>query len=886
MNPESPATQNTLSDQHVLSLLQDVLVPCEAGQDEPGDSLGPYRLTGKLGEGGFGVVWQAEQSQPVHREVALKMIKLGMDSREVLARFDQERQVLAEMEHPNIAAMLDANMSADGRPYFVMELVKGDPVTHYCEKRALPVGERILLFMAICRGVQHAHQKGVIHRDLKPSNLLVVEVDGLPVPKIIDFGISKAMTTRRMAELPMMTRIGLAVGTPLYMSPEQISETGQVDTRSDIYALGVLLYELLTGQPPFAAFHLEGRSQAELRRVICEETPQRPSRQARQRDVLASPGEGQLPADLDWIILRALEKEPSRRYPSAAEFAADLQRFLHQQPVLARPPSTGYVALRWIQRHRLAFTAAVVSALALLTGATVAAWQAVLAHRARAAAEAQTARAIEAESRASQTAGFLTKLLGDAAYEIDRGHNPEALQLALDNNREPLMALGKDPQLQSNLLERVARLYSTIGDWKTALQLLKSRVQAVAAVHGAKSPEAREAELTYLKLETDQGARFTVPPLLLNMRNQLEVSEGKGSRFWFELQRELVRAYIKLDLDAEALACSKDTMAEAEKRRLPKPRLQLVHLSHAAILEKIRDYDGAEAILQQCRTYSRGKQTWPVEKRLIYLFKSKGDHAKAAEFLRHRLTQLHKGPQENGPNLPATLLWLSEFESAAGQHESAIRHTQEALTLARQQPSSTKKSRESTRSDIGDALRALASAESAAGQHMAALTHARGARENADGQGQKLTLVKAITCEATVQEAAGHLEEAYKCYGEAQDLREDRLANYRSRTTSLEPMWRIRMAQGRWADAMARAAEMWPRPDIDDPAALEDIDHLGQIANFGLQAWQAAQSANPDTPPPPSLPRWLTAAKDLQELEATQKKAIQLLEAARKSGGT
>ncbi len=885
MNREAPSPQPTLSDHHVLSLLQDVLVPCEAGQDEPGDTLGPYRLTGKLGEGGFGVVWQAEQSQPVQREVALKMIKLGMDSREVLARFDQERQVLAEMEHPNIAAMLDANMSADGRPYFVMELVKGDPVTLYCEKRRLLPSERILLFMAICRGVQHAHQKGVIHRDLKPSNLLVAEVDGLPVPKIIDFGISKAITTRRIAELPMMTRIGLAVGTPLYMSPEQISETGQVDTRSDIYALGVLLYELLTGEPPFADFHLEGRSQVELRRVICEETPLRPSRQVRHRKALACPGESQLPADLDWIILRALEKEPARRYPSAAEFAADLQRFLHQQPVLARPPSAGYVALRWIQRHRLAFTAAVVSAVALFSGTTVAAWQAVKAHRAREAAEAQTARAIEAESRARQTAGFLTKLLDDAAEEIEKGHNPEALQRALDRNNGPLMALGDDPQLQSNLLERVSGLYSTISDWKTALQLLKSRVQAVAAVHGAESPEAREAQLTYLKLETDQGARFTVPPLLLNLRDQLEASEGKGDRFWFELQRELVRSYIKLDLDAEALACSKATLAEAEKRTLPKPQLQLVHLSHAAILEKIRDYDGAEAILERCRSYSRGKQAWPVEKRLIYLLKSKGDHAHAADILRQRLTQLHHGPQEGGPDLPATLLWLSEFESAAGQHESAIRHTLEALTLARQQPSSPEQSKESTRSDIGDSLRALAAAESAAGQHIPALAHAREARENADGQGQKSALVKAITCEAKVQEAAGHLEEAYQCYGEAQDLREDRLANYRSRTTSLEPMWRIRMAQGRWADAMSRAAEMWPQPGIDDPAALEDVDHLGQIAKLGLQAWQAAQSVHPDTPPPPSLPLWLTAAKNLQELEATQKKASQLLETARKSAG-
>jgi len=651
MRPEGPEHPEPLSDQNVHTLLQDVLMPCDTGQDEPGDQLGPYRLVSKLGEGGFGVVWQAEQAHPVHREVAVKMIKLGMDSREVLARFDQERQVLAEMEHPNIASMLDANMSADGRPFFVMELVKGEAVTLFCEKHGLPLEERIILFLAICRGVQHAHQKGVIHRDLKPSNLLVTEVDGKPMPKIIDFGIAKAITTRRMAELTVMTGTGLAVGTPLYMSPEQISETGQVDTRSDIYALGALLYELLTGHPPFAAAPQSNQSQAELRRMICEDTPPRPSRLTRR--LPDGPADGPavlLPADLDWIILRALEKDPGRRYPSAAEFAADLQRFLNREPVLARPPAAGYVAARWIQRHRLGFAAAVITALALVGGTGVAAWQAMKAGHAREAAEAQAGRAILAESRARQTAGFLTKLLDDAAGEIDQGHNPEALQRALDRNTRPLMELTHDRELQSNLLERVAGLYSTIGDWKTALQLLKARAQAIASLAGPDSAEAMEAELTLLKLETDQGARFTVPPLLLALQRKLQRLGQRGSRFWFEVQRELVRSYMKLDQSQPALAASGEALEEAARQQLPQSQQLQVLLSRVAILEKLRDFPPAEALLEECRRFVSEKQAWVVEKRLLYLLKTKGDPAQAAAVLRSRLNKLQQSQNEGGPD--------------------------------------------------------------------------------------------------------------------------------------------------------------------------------------------------------------------------------------------
>ncbi len=854
-----------LTDRDVEALLQDVLVPCEAGQDEPGDVLGPYRLMAKLGEGGFGVVWQAEQAQPVRREVAVKMIKLGMDSQEVLARFEQERQVLAGMEHPNIASMLDAGMSADGRPYFVMELVRGKPVTLYCHEGGLPLRERLTLFMAVCRGVQHAHQKGVIHRDLKPTNLLVSDVDGVPVPKIIDFGIAKAITTRRLADFSMMTHAGVVVGTPLYMSPEQISETGQVDTRSDIYALGVLLYELLTGQPPFAGMRQEGKSQVELRRMICEVDPPRPSRLLRDQRGRAEMGKVEagglrLPADLDWIMLRALEKDPARRYPSAAEFGADVQRFLDHEPVTARPPSAAYLTARWIRRNRLGFAAAVVSVAALLGGAVVAGWQAVRATKAQIAAEAQTARAVQAETRARETAAFLTGLLDDAAEEIDHGHNPEALHRALDRSARPLQELAYDPELQSLLLQRVSGLYSTMGDWKTSLNLMETRATVLAREHGPNSMAAWEAELEYLRLLTDQGSRTAAPPRLEALQARMESLGQRGSLFWFEVHRERVRVLNKLGEGRKAVALSLQGLAMAD--RLPAEGNDLLYLliSHSAALEQVADYQGAEEVLMRCRLSATGRIHPTVFTRLMHVLKSRGAHARAAGMLQEKIAYVRQFPLEKRTDPVPLLRWLSEFESAAGQHEAAISHAQEALDEVIARGKARRGTGDADRSEAGDCLRALALAESAARKHEAALEHAQEARRNATGQGHRAVIMKAITCEARVRQAAGQLDEAYQCYREGHRLRQERLANYRSRTTNLEPMWSIRMEQRRWDEALALISEMWPKPEVDDPTALTDTDYLARIAQFGLDAWAARKQAAPDAAPPIDLLRWQQAA--------------------------
>ncbi len=391
--------------------------------------IGRYKLLQQIGEGGFGVVFMAEQQEPIRRRVALKIIKLGMDTRAVMARFEAERQALAMMDHPNIARVLDAGATETGRPYFVMELVAGDRITDYCDKHNLSISERLALFVQVCHAVQHAHQKGVIHRDLKPSNILVSVRDDRPHVKIIDFGIAKA-TAHRLTEKTLFTEHRALIGTPEYMSPEQAEGSLDIDTRTDVYSLGVLLYELLTGAPPFDARQLRSAAYAEVQRIIREEEPARPSvrlsRPSAELEALAAhrrsePGKlgGLVRGDLDWIAMKALEKDRARRYETANGLAMDVARHLAGDPVLAAPPSPRYRLRKFVRRHRGPVAAGGVIAAALVLGVAGTSIGLVQAERQGRIARERLGAAVvaqQAEAQARQTAqdqaAKLTALLG------------------------------------------------------------------------------------------------------------------------------------------------------------------------------------------------------------------------------------------------------------------------------------------------------------------------------------------------------------------------------------------------------------------------------------------------------------------------------------------
>ena len=402
------------------SVTWDAPGPLEA----PGTIIGPYKLMEQIGEGGFGLVFVAEQQQPVRRKVALKVIKPGMDSRQVIARFEAERQALALMDHPNIARVLDAGTTESGRPYFVMELVRGIPITDYCDRNQLTPRERLELFVDVCHAIQHAHQKGIIHRDVKPSNVLVTSHDGKPVAKVIDFGVAKAIH-QHLTERTIYTQFAQMIGTPLYMSPEQAEMSGlDVDTRSDIYSLGVLLYELLTGSTPLERKQMAQAAYDEMRRLIREEEPPRPSQRLSTLETLPSVAASRktepaklsrmMKGELDWVVMKALEKDRTRRYETANALARDLQRYLADEVVEARPASSGYRLRKFARKNRAALATTATIGLLLIAGIAVSTWQAVRARRAEIAA----IKAADAERLAKLDAeAQKTKAMAAAAAE-------------------------------------------------------------------------------------------------------------------------------------------------------------------------------------------------------------------------------------------------------------------------------------------------------------------------------------------------------------------------------------------------------------------------------------------------------------------------------------
>jgi serine/threonine protein kinase len=470
--------------------------PAELGTgpqpERPGMRIGPYKLLQQIGEGGMGAVWVAEQTEPVKRRVALKVIKPGMDSAQILARFEAERQALALMDHTHIAKVLDAGTSDAGRPYFVMELVKGVPITKYCDELNLPIRERLALFVPVCQAIQHAHQKGIIHRDLKPSNVLIAMQDGKPVAKVIDFGVAKALH-QKLTERTLMTEFGALVGTLEYMSPEQAELSAMdIDTRADVYALGVLLYELLTGSTPLDRKRLRSAAFSEMLRIIREEEPPRPStRLTQSKESLASLAAHrrteparltkEVRGELDWIVMKALEKDRTRRYEAASGLANDVERYLHDEPVEACPPSTAYRLHKFARRNKAALGTAALVAAALIIGTVISVWQAVEAQRARREADAR----LEAEQQARREADANFQLARKAVEETVTkvAEEPQLKEADFHDLRRRLMTSAvpfyeefvkqrrDDPKLEAERGQaylRLARLRSDMREVKAA----------------------------------------------------------------------------------------------------------------------------------------------------------------------------------------------------------------------------------------------------------------------------------------------------------------------------------------------------------------------------------------------------------------------------------
>jgi len=539
----------------------------ERDEDAP-DRIGPYVIERTLGEGGYGTVYLARQTEPVQRTVALKVIKPGMDTRQVVLRFEPERQTPALMDHPSIARVLDAGTTGTGRPYFVMERVQGETITAYCDRRRLPLRDRLRLFEQVCHAVQHAHQKGIIHRDLKPTNVLVTEIDGGPMPKVIDFGIAKALEGD--AASPAITQTLQVIGTPQYMSPEQALAGACVDTRSDVYSLGVILYEMLAGVPPYEGERLRSASFAEIERIIRVEIPPRPSsrlgaldepdRREIAADRHAEPARlvRDLRGELDWIVMRALEKEPARRYPTAYALGSDVDRFLRNVPVEAGPPSRTYRMAKFAMRHRVSLAVALAMALVvsvLLVGSVV---FGIKAERQRRSAEHQLVRA-------DALSEFAQSIIMGVDPAVARAEDTALLRRLLDDAARRVSAeLHDQPEAAVSMLITIGVAYQRIAEFDEALRVLSEAARRARTEIGRTHPLTLDAEASLGAIHLERSEFEEAERLiheLLRTRTQIQ---GPDHPETLEARSTLAYLYRQTGRYAQALAVWEEVL---ERRR-------------------------------------------------------------------------------------------------------------------------------------------------------------------------------------------------------------------------------------------------------------------------------------------------------------------------------
>lgn len=664
------------------SAMQATEIPETTSTDVPvtkvrGRSIGPYRILRTLGEGGMGTVYQAEQTSPVRRTVALKVIKLGMDTEHVVARFESERQALAMMDHPSIARVLDAGATPDGRPYFVMEYVAGLPITEYCDTNRMPMKHRLRLFIQVCAAVQHAHQKGIIHRDLKPSNILVTAQGDSPSPRIIDFGIAKA-TSRRLTDKTLFTEVGSFVGTPLYMSPEQFETTAiDVDTRSDVYSLGVVLYELMTGTTPLAPSASALHDVAEIRQRIREEDSPRPSTRitkggtmelvARARGVDPNTLLREVRGDLDWIVLKALEKDRTRRYSSASELAADIERHLNDEPVVAGPPSKRYRMKKFVRRHRWGVAASTLLVLALCGGIAGTTVGLVRATRAEAAAKrAESEARLEAET-AKRTVDFLDTLFEGSDPGKTRGGSITAREILDKGVGKIRVGLDKDPLIQARLMITMGSVYRSLGLYSEARGILSDAVGILRRNVGEDDPRTLDGMNTLVGLlilagDTDEAAR-----LLDDTLPRVERIFGPEAVETARTLNNRAAMHLKAGHYAEAVPLLARALTIREKTLgsdHPDVAKMLTNLGYVRL--NLKDYAGAKRDLERAvaiRTRALGPDHLDTVKPLHNLglvFKAQGRLAEARDALA-RVVAVRT--RTLGPDHPDTLEVKNELDA-------------------------------------------------------------------------------------------------------------------------------------------------------------------------------------------------------------------------------
>jgi len=662
-----------------------------------GSKIGPYKLLQQIGEGGFGSVFMAEQSEPVKRRVALKIIKLGMDTREVVARFEQERQALAVMDHPNIARVLDAGATETGRPFFVMELVKGDPIVDFCDKNNLSIRERLELFAQVCRAVQHAHTKGIIHRDIKPSNILVSSVDGNPSAKVIDFGIAKA-TASRLTERTLFTEHRQLIGTPEYMSPEQAEGSLDIDTRSDVYSLGVLLYELLTGSTPFGGETLRSAAYAEIQRIIREVDPPRPStRLSQNAGTLASvaakrktePGRlgPTIRGELDWIVMKALEKDRGRRYETANGLGQDVMRYLNGEAVLAAPTGAGYRLKKIVRRHKGAVVAGSVVAASLVLGIAGTAWQARAASierdealaareseaRQRREADGQRDRAVAAEARAQSRATELaavSEFQSSILRQIDSTRAGEALTADLRSRYAESLKTGVPEEQRGVMMQNFSIELGRVNATDAAAAMMDVMVfkPSLAAIE----EKFKDQPLVEASLRHELAEQYEVLGLYEAALVQEELSLATRRRILGDAHEDTASSVSNLGVlletlgkYAEAERCFEEALATRRALLGEDHRRTLISKGNLGNYYRVRgQLDKAEPLLRETLVGSRrthgdkSRDTLIAMNTLGFLHISRGNAVEAEPLWREAYTT---GKASFGPDDRDVLVWQNNL---------------------------------------------------------------------------------------------------------------------------------------------------------------------------------------------------------------------------------